>query len=73
LAVVDHLPEQEEGELRHWLIKNEEKNKTYAYSKPKKDAKEAILHYKHVASLNRYHLLEIDLKTGAITKSGSAN
>jgi 23S rRNA pseudouridine1911/1915/1917 synthase len=63
-AVVDALPEQEEETLTHWLIKDEEKNKSHAYSKERRGSKEAILHYKHVASLNNYHLLEIDLKTG---------
>lgn len=63
-AVVDSIPEEEEGTLRHYLIKDEEKNKSHAYDKEKKGAKEAVLHYRHVASLSKYHLLEIDLKTG---------
>jgi len=63
-AVVDALPEEEEATLTHYLLKKEEKNKSFAYDKPKKGAKEAILTYRHIASLDRYHLLEIDLKTG---------
>lgn len=63
-AVVDRLPDEEEGTLIHYLVKDEEKNKSHAYDKQKKGAKEAILHYQHRASLNKYHLLEIDLKTG---------
>lgn len=63
-AVVDSLPEEEEGTLVHFLIKDEEKNKSHAYDKEKKGSKEAIMTYRHVASLNKFHLLEIDLKTG---------
>ncbi len=63
-AVVDKLPEEEGGTLHHWLVKDEEKNKSHAHNKERKGAKEATLEYRHVASLNRYHLLEIDLKTG---------
>ncbi len=63
-AVVDALPEEEEATLTHFLIKDEEKNKSSAYDKQKKGSKEAILTYRHVGSLNKYHLLEIDLKTG---------
>ena len=63
-AVVDALPELEEGTLHHWLIKDEEKNKSHAHNKERRGSKEAILHYRHVASLNNYPLLEIDLKTG---------
>lgn len=63
-AVVDALPEQEEGTLVHFLLKDEEKNKSHAYDKEKKGAKEAILTYRHVASLNKFHLLDIDIKTG---------
>jgi 23S rRNA pseudouridine1911/1915/1917 synthase len=63
-AVVDALPEDEEGTLHHWLLKDEEKNKTHAYNKKRKGAKEAVLDYRHVAAFKNYHLLEIDLKTG---------
>jgi 23S rRNA pseudouridine1911/1915/1917 synthase len=63
-ALVDTLPEEEEATLTHYLLKNEEKNKSYAYDKPRKGAKEAVLSYRHRASLNKFHLLEVDLKTG---------
>jgi len=63
-AVVDKLPELEEGTLHHWLVKDEEKNKSHAHNKERKGSKEGILDYRHVATLNHYHLLEIDLKTG---------
>ncbi|MDF9830330.1 RluA family pseudouridine synthase [Parabacteroides sp. PF5-6] len=63
-AIVKKRPPQEEGELVHWLVRNEKQNKTYAYDKEKPNAKKAILHYKRIASSDHYHLLEIDLKTG---------
>jgi 23S rRNA pseudouridine1911/1915/1917 synthase len=63
-AVVDLLPEDEEGTLEHYLWKDEAKNKSYASKKQKKGARLCSLSYKHKASLNRYHLLEIDLHTG---------
>jgi len=63
-AVVKNLPEEDSGRLVHYMIKNQEKNRSSAYDKPKKNSKEAILNYKHISSSANYHLLEIDLETG---------
>ena len=63
-AVVNKRPPKYSDTLQHYLKKNQEKNKSYAYPKPVPDAKYARLTYRHVASLDRYHLLEIDLYTG---------
>lgn len=63
-AIVKKRPPQEEGELVHWLVRNEKQNKSYVYEKEKPDAKKAILHYTLIAASENYHLLEIDLKTG---------
>ncbi|MGL4994208.1 MAG: RluA family pseudouridine synthase [Bacteroidales bacterium] len=63
-AIVYNAPSKPEGELRHFMIKNEKQNKSYAYDTPKPGTKEAILNYKLIASSEKYHLLEIDLKTG---------
>lgn len=63
-AIVRNRPPQEEGELVHYLVKNEKQNKSYAYSTEKPQSKKAILHYKLIASSDNYHLLEVDLKTG---------
>jgi 23S rRNA pseudouridine1911/1915/1917 synthase len=63
-AVVDKLPEKEEATLEHYLWKDEGKNKSFTTSKPGKGAKLCKLSYKHRASLNRYHLLEVSLHTG---------
>lgn len=63
-AIVRNRPPQEEGELIHYLVKNEKQNKSYAYPTEKPQSKKAILHYKLIASSDNYHLLEVDLKTG---------
>jgi len=63
-AVVDRLPEKSEGHLEHFLRKNQEKNKSFVVKEGVMGAKKAILKYKHIASGNRYHLLEIMLETG---------
>ncbi|MDO5570093.1 MAG: RluA family pseudouridine synthase [Bacteroidales bacterium] len=54
----------EEGELVHYLVRNEKQNKSYAYDVEKPDSKKAILHYRLLCKGDRYSLLEIDLKTG---------
>ena len=63
-AVVDKRPQKYSDTLEHYLKKNAEKNKSFAYPNPVPGAKLARLTYRHVASLERYHLLEIDLHTG---------
>ncbi|MDR1646142.1 MAG: RluA family pseudouridine synthase [Tannerellaceae bacterium] len=63
-AIVKNLPPADEGELIHWLSRNEQQNKSYAYDDERPHSKQAILHYKLIARSDHYHLLEIDLKTG---------
>lgn len=63
-AVVRETPENESGTLIHWLKRNPKQNKSYAHIKEVPDSKQAILDYKVVKKLDRYTLLEIDLKTG---------
>ncbi|MBO4597609.1 MAG: RNA pseudouridine synthase [Bacteroidaceae bacterium] len=63
-AIVKDTPENPEGELVHWLVRNEKQNKSYAYDKEVPNSKKAILHYKVIAHSDNYTLLEIDLKTG---------
>jgi len=63
-AIVQNRPDKESGELVHHLIRNEKKNKSTAYNKPKSGSKEAVLDYKLICESNKYFLLEIDLKTG---------
>lgn len=63
-AIVKQRPPQEEGELVHYLVRNEKQNKSYAYDREVKDSKKAILHYRLIAHSENYFLLEVDLKTG---------
>ena len=63
-AIVKDRPKELEGELQHWLVRNEKQNKSYAYDKEVKNSKKAILCYKLLAHSVNYHLLEVDLKTG---------
>lgn len=63
-ALVAELPKDDEGQLRHYILKNSEKNKSYAFPKPRNGTKEAILNYKLVSGLKNYYLLEVDLQTG---------
>ncbi|MBP3566387.1 MAG: RluA family pseudouridine synthase [Paraprevotella sp.] len=63
-AIVGNRPLLMEGELSHWLVRNEKQNKSYAYDQEKPNSKKAILTYKQIAQSERYFLLEVDLKTG---------
>ena len=50
--------------LVHWLVRNPKQNKSYAHTKAVPNAKRAELDYRLIHSLDTYHLLEINLKTG---------
>lgn len=63
-AIVKNKPQETEGTLTNYLIRNEKQNKSYAYDTEKPDSKKAILHYKLIAQSDKYNLLEIDLETG---------
>ena len=63
-AIVKERPEAEEGELVHYMVRNEKQNKSYAYAKETKNSKKAVLNYKVIAHSENYYLLEVDLKTG---------
>lgn len=63
-AIVKNRPQEVEGELEHWLVRNERQNKSYAYDTRKVGSKKAVLCYKLIAQSLNYHLLEVDLKTG---------
>ena len=64
LAVVKKAPEKSEGQLIHYLRKNEKANKTQVFEAPVKGGKKAILNYKVIGKSDNYTLLEIDLETG---------
>jgi len=63
-AVVASPPPSHTGTLTHWLVRNPKQNKSYAYPKEVPNSKKALLAYRLIKSLDRFFLLEIDLKTG---------
>lgn len=63
-AVVKNKPQKNEGHLSHYLLKNQKKNKSFAYSHEFKDAKKAELTFKLIYSYQNYYLLEVTPLTG---------
>ncbi len=63
-ALVNNLPDKDEDELRHYLLKNSEKNRSNAFHKLRSGAKLAILNYKLISRSTNYYLLEVNLQTG---------
>ena len=53
-AIVKECPKETEGELVHYLVRNEKQNKSYAYDKEVKNSKKAILHYKLIGHSQNY-------------------
>ena len=64
LAVVKNKPEEPEGKLVHYLLKNEKQNKSYVHQSDKKGALKSELDYKLIAASDNYYLLEINPVTG---------
>jgi 23S rRNA pseudouridine1911/1915/1917 synthase len=63
-AVVKNKPPQASGKLIHWLIKNEQTNKSKAHQKEVNGSLKSELDYKIITSSDNYHLLEINPLTG---------
>lgn len=63
-AVVKNRPPQIKQRLTHFLIKNEQANKSKAFDTEKNGALKAELEYELLASISNYHLLQINLFTG---------
>jgi len=68
-ALTSIRPEPLEGELVHFLLKNEKQNRSYAYpvgagARVPEGAKEARLRYKTLEQTERYWLVEVELLTG---------
>lgn len=63
-AITRRMPPKPEDRLTHYITSTERNNKSYARTTPSAGAKEATLSYRLVASSDRYHLLEVNLKTG---------
>lgn len=63
-AIVTRQPQTESGELSHYIIKDSEKNRSFAYDKEKKGSKLSKLSYELVCMSDNFYLLEVDLITG---------
>ena len=63
-AIVKNKPENPEGKLIHWLIKDGSRNVTKAHKKEVPNGLRSELDYKLIASLENYYLLEINPITG---------
>lgn len=63
-AVIKGIPPKTEDTLIDFLVRNTEKNTVRVVSQAKVEAKRAELDYKLLCTIDRYSLLEIDLKTG---------
>ena len=63
-AIVQNPPKEDAGTLEHWLVRNEQQNKSYAYDRERPQSKKAILKYRLIGQSERYYLLEVNLMTG---------
>lgn len=63
-ALVSSKPKQVEGTLVHWLVKDEEKNRTTAYKHEHPDGSRSELNYKLLKESFGYYLLEVNPITG---------
>ncbi len=63
-AVVEQKPKAKNGHLVNFLRKNPKQNKSYVVKEGTEGALKAELKYEHIASSDKYHLLEIELLTG---------
>ena len=63
-ALVQGCPEKEEDMLTHWLTRNEQQNKSYAYQREVPRSKKAQLEYRVLSRGDNYSLVEVQLMTG---------
>lgn len=63
-AVVKEKPPKDFDTIQHYLVRNQQKNKSFASDQEVKNSKLASLSYKLLASADNYFLLEVDLHTG---------
>jgi len=63
-ALVKNKPEQTEAKLTHYIKRNTQNNTSKSYIKEVPQSKIAVLAYRLLKSLDKYHLLEIELHTG---------
>ena len=63
-AITAEKPPRDADTLVHWLRRDPVKNKSFVVAGPRTDAREARLSYRLLFSLERYHVLSIELHTG---------
>lgn len=63
-AVVKNHPPKQVETITHHLLRNRQKNKSFAYAHKYKDSKESTLKYEVIKKLERYFLLEVTPFTG---------
>jgi 23S rRNA pseudouridine1911/1915/1917 synthase len=63
-AIVKHKPPRDEETLKHWLLKDEKKNKTTAFKNETAGAQYAELSYRVMAAEAGHWLLEVNPITG---------
>lgn len=65
-AITSPLPDNQphQATLKHYLRKNSKRNLVCVFTKPTANAKEAVLHYKHIQELDNFSVFEIELETG---------
>jgi len=63
-AIVEKPPLKKEDRLEHYLIKNQQKNKSRAYSKPYEGALKSVLDYAVLKTLDRYTLVKVEPISG---------
>ena len=63
-AIINNKPAKDQDTLEHYIVRDQKRNKSFAYDKEVKNSKLAILSYKFLASSDNYYLLEVDLHTG---------
>ena len=63
-AVVQKKPENNKGKLVNWLVKDEAKNMTTAYTYEYPGSQKAELSYRYMGEVNKHHLLEVMPITG---------
>ena len=63
-ALVQNAPRESKAMLTHYIVRNEQKNKSFAYDHERPGAKKAVLDYEVIGHSDRYHLVEVHLHTG---------
>ncbi len=64
LALVLQEPDRSAGELRHFLLKDEQRNVVQALAKPVPGAKESVTRYELLEPVGRLFLLQVEPLTG---------